>query len=656
MQYKLKILPDKKEINVNEDTDLLSAIAKAGIVINSSCAGQGTCGSCKVIIKSGKYAATPSSWISPEEEKKGYVLACQATLKGDLTVEIPQVTRMEEIQAVVEGMYTSAEDVLETKYTSSENLEQPKIAAKESIFPYFPIARKIHIKLSKPDLQDNIPDFERIKREITQHIGVEKNIRMNLPLLRALGKFLRHVDWDVTLSIVDHDNEFEIIHVEQGDTSKNAYAIALDIGTTTVAACLFNLATKEVVGTKATYNRQISFGDDVISRIIYAEGEKGLEKLTHSICETINGLLQSFETENNILRSDIIGMQVAGNTTMIHIFLGLEPYYIRREPYIPVVNFPPSVQAQDLCVKINQKGIISCVPGIASYVGGDITAGVLACGMYNTSGLSLLIDLGTNGEIALGNKEWLVAASCSAGPAFEGVGIKSGIRAIEGAIQRVEVAADGKSVKYSTIGDKKPKGICGSGLIDIPGEFLKKGIIDRSGKFVGKVNKGGFPLLRKNEDGEFEFVIVRAGDSATGSDIVITEADIENLMRSKGAVFLGIQVLLQEMSKEFKDIEKVYISGGFGTFLDIEKAIMIGLLPDLPKEKFMFIGNSAITGAKLCMISREARDKSKEIAGIMTYIELSVNPKFMNEYTSTLFLPHTNIELFPSVKKILKIK
>ncbi|MFN3966440.1 MAG: ASKHA domain-containing protein [Endomicrobiia bacterium] len=635
IMYKLKILPENIQIEVKEDTDLLTAIIKAGISIRSTCGGHGTCGTCKVKIKKGSYSTRPTHWITEEEKKNGYVLACQTQIKSDLEIEIPHETRIQKIQAV-------GEEISSFRETTLEFPEEKK-------YLFSPIAKKIFLKLPKPNLEDNIPDFERIKREITKNLK-EEEIKIEMPILRSLCHFIRQVNWELTVSIVELNNEIEIIQLEPGNTSGEIYGIALDIGTTTVVIYLVDLNTGSVLSAKATYNKQISFGDDIISRIIYSE-EKGIKKLNQAVCDTVNTIIDSIVKENKISKDKILAIQAAGNTTMTHLFLGIPPEFIRKEPYIPVTNFPQTVKASELGININPRGIISCLPGVASYIGGDITAGVLASGIEDSSEVSLLVDLGTNGEIVLGNKDWLISASCSAGPAFEGVGIKCGIRATDGAIQRIKIE-NGK-IEYSTISDKKPKGICGSGLIDIPAEFLKNGIINRAGKF--NLNEKNLKLyydrMRKNEDDEYEFVIVKKEETETEKDIVITESDISNLIRSKGAIFLGIYVLLQEMDIRFEDVKKIYISGGLGTYLDIEKAIFIGLLPDLPCERFNFIGNSSIKGAKMCLLSREARLKSKEIAKKMTYIDLSLNPKFMNEYTSTLFLPHTNIDLFPSVKK-----
>jgi uncharacterized 2Fe-2S/4Fe-4S cluster protein (DUF4445 family) len=612
-----------KTIETGKKANLLKVLRDNGIGIASSCGGKGTCGKCMVIIRSGKCAPSGPNILSGTNR----VLACQAEVTENIVIEIPPESR-----SITGEIFTPAETTAvygQTPYDSS--------------FSPSPLSRKAYIELEPPSGYNNMPDLEKIKSAL----GTDAEI--DLELLRNLDKLLRKYGWKFTAVLTKGACAEKLTAIEPGNTSGISYGIALDIGTTTVVAYLTDLDSGRVINAKAAYNRQISYGDDVITRIIYASEPDGLKKLNAAVLDTTNSLIEKLAKEENISQESIYSMQCAGNTTMMHLLFNVSPENIRKEPYVPVFNSSPFVTAEDSGIKINPRGVISCLPGVASYVGGDITAGVLACGMHDSTELSLLVDLGTNGEIVLGNSEWLLCCACSAGPAFEGVGIKCGIRAMKGAIQNVELA--GGAVKYGTIDNAPAVGICGSGLLDIPAEFLKKGIIDRAGKFTKSGEASG--LIRKNADDELEFVIVPAEKSATGADIVITEPDIANLLRSKGAVYLGIQVLLKHAGMNFGDIARAYISGGFGTYLDIEKAVIVGLLPDIPRERFSFIGNSSVKGAKLCLLSGEAREKAKSVSEKMTYVELSTDGSFMNEYTSTLFLPHTDLDLFPSVKKML---
>lgn len=665
IRYKIFFSPEKKEIVTDGKTDLFHLATDGGIYITSGCAGEGNCGRCKVIIRRGKYRTQPSRFLSEKEKKENYVLACQTYPESDLEIFIPPESGLKKWTLIKDGVYTAEELIQRGEYLK---------------WTFSPLARKIYLELPPPTLTDHFADWERIVREVKSRKDLhlqDHEIKISLPKLQKLAKFLRENQWKLTLALADNG---EIIDYEPQDTTARSYGLALDIGTTTVALSLIDLNRNEVLGARATYNQQMSFGDDVISRIIYAENETGgLEKLTRAVRETVNWLVGELVKEKGIEIEDILALEVAGNTTMNHLFLGLLPEYIRKEPYLPTAIFLPDLKAKEVGINIHPEGIVSFCPNVSSYIGGDVTAGILASGMDEKEELSLLIDLGTNGEMVLGNKDFLISAACSAGPAFEGVGIKSGIRAMEGAIENIQVSGDGRKVKYTTIGNKPPAGICGSGLVDAIAELFKNGFLDRNGKFVS----GSSPLIKENEEGK-EFLIVPAKETINKKDIVLTEADISTLIRSKGAIYLGASVLLEEMGYKFSDLKKIYLAGMFGTYLDIEKAILIGLLPDLlptfaqsnnttyesseqkllefprakvrglVKEKFVFLGNSAISGAKLCLLYGEAREKIKEIARKTTYLELSVNPKFMNEYSATLFLPHTNIDLFPSVKRMLK--
>ncbi len=555
-----------------------------------------------------------------------------------MEVEVPPESQLERMEILTEEL---KRERLAGLYTPVEEVEKAPEVAGERIFTHGPLSTKLYLELSPPTLEDNIGDIERLFREIRK----DRNIpimQMGLANIKRLPKILRESDWKVTVTLGDRNETCEVFLIEPGNTEEKNFGISLDIGTTTIVAYLIDLNHQRVLGAKASHNPQISFGEDVITRIIFAQEEGGLEKLHHAVVDVVNNLVYGLVQEHGLTLNDITGVVAAGNTTMIQLLLQVDPTFIRKEPYIPTANQFPVIRAIEAGIKIHPRGLLSCIPGVAGYVGGDITSGVLASGMDNFSLVSLFIDLGTNGEVVLGNKDWLVCCSTSAGPCFEGGGVKWGIRAMSGAIQKVEIK-DGR-VKASTIQGAKPRGICGSGLISLIGEMFKKCIIDKK----GEIQNG--PGVIEGEDGK-EFVIVKAGESAGGENIVITEADVKSIIHSKGAIYSGAEILLKSVGLNFDRLAQIIISGGLGTSLEIEKAIMIGLLPDLPLEKFSFIGNSAITGAKMCLLSREAMQRAEEIARKMTYVDLSTNPEFMNNYTASLFLPHTDISLFPTVKK-----
>ena len=383
--------------------------------------------------------------------------------------------------------------------------------------------------------------------------------------------------------------------------------------------------------------------------MILACGQTGLAPLTDAVIFTINSLIDSLVKKNKIKHSVITSLVFAGNTVMTHLLLGIEPCNIRTAPYIPVAARFPQFQADEVGLKANPRAFLHSVPCVSSYVGGDITAGVYACGMHDHHEISALIDVGTNGEIVIGNNEWLVCCSASAGPAFEGGGIKCCTKAILGAVEKIVI--DGDHVRYETIGNQKPVGVCGSAIIDGIAELLASGIIDQSGRFINLDH----PMVRVVDDVP-ELIVAPAGLTASGEPIVITEDDISNLIKTKGAVLAAVRVLLKTLEMDFMDLEKLYVAGGFGAHLDIEKAIFIGLLPDIPKERIRFIGNSSLAGARMSLLSARAFHRMEEIANRMTYIELSVHPDFMNEFIAALFLPHTDVELFPTVTGKLKEK
>jgi uncharacterized 2Fe-2S/4Fe-4S cluster protein (DUF4445 family) len=437
----------------------------------------------------------------------------------------------------------------------------------------------------------------------------------------------------------------EIVLVEPGDTSKSVFGLCFDIGTTTISGQLVDLNTKKVLGTKATYNKQATFGSDVITRIIYAQEEDGLEKLHHAVIDSMNEMIQELVQEHQIDLNDVICILCAGNTTMSHLLLRVDPTYIRKEPYVPVANFVPTIRAAEAGIRINPRGLLSCVPGISSYVGGDITSGVLSCGLDKGKDLGILIDIGTNGEIVLGNKEFLISASASAGPAFEGSGVTCGMRASKGAIQKAFINKEDFQVNYSTIGEIKPLGICGSGYIDIITEMLKNGILDKDGKIKAIKHK----RIRQNESGK-EFVVAFKEEADSTLDIVITEADIENIKRAKAAIYSATATLVKHMDLDFSKIKRIFVAGGFGTYLNIDNAISIGLLPDLDRKRFIFVGNSSLAGSRQILLSYDAMKKANDIARKITYFELSVDPGYMDEYVAALFFPHTDLSKFPTVK------
>lgn len=647
---KIIFYPDNKEIDVEIGTDIMEAAIASGVHINSPCGGKGVCGKCKIQIKQGQVEIKTTGLLTRDEIDAGFALACGTTVLTDIEVNIPPSSRLTEGQILTQEKRIEHLEMIVSKIEANGGEESYSFC---EVFSHSPLVRKLFLNIPPPTIEDHTSDLERVYREIIKVTGME-NISTSLSNIRLIPEKLRDNNWQVTALMGEKKGmgepcpykEGRLLSLEAGDTIHRNFGLAIDVGTTTVVVQLIDLNTGKIIDTEASYNRQTHYGADVITRIIFSRNKQGLDKLQQLIIDTINDLILALIESHKIQQNEIASIICAGNTTMLHLLLSINPSHIRLEPYIPVVNRMPLINADEIGIKINPHGLVACLPHVASFVGADITSGVLASGMYRNDEVSMLIDIGTNGEIVIGNKDWLVCCAASAGPAFEGGGIKAGMRAMEGAIQRVEIDPMNYTVQYNTIGGLKPIGICGSGLIDTLTEMLRAKIIDQSGNInVNLATK----RIRKTEDG-LEFILVQKEDSGILDDIVITQSDISNLIFSKGAIYTACVVLANKIGFAVNDIERIYIAGGFGNYLNIEKSVMIGLLPDINRDRFRFIGNSSLTGARFCLLSDKAMKIAEEIASRMTYIELSADISYMQEYTGALFLPHTDMSRFPSIK------
>ena len=619
---------------------MLRAAMKADVHVNASCGGEGYCGKCRVIVEKGEVKQKLQASLSQEEIKRGYVLACTATVESDADVRVPMETQLGDKSALtrrppipLKGYTLSAKDW-------AERLPQWELN---------PPTTKFHLILDPPTLEDNLSDAERIKRGLSKIAGM-KDVVVDFPMLSALPSVIRASSFDVTTTVLDRGQELRAVRLEKGDTSPRQAAIAVDLGTTTVSVQLIDLQTGQVTAEASDYNGQISYGEDVITRIIYSTRSTGLAKLQSAAVNTIWNLIQQVVEKTSTEFCSITHLCISGNTTMTHLLLGIDPRYIRVDPYIPPASNFPWIKASNIGIRIASGVYLRCTPCVASYVGGDIVAGVLASGMLNSEKLTLYIDIGTNGEMVLGNKDWLLACSCSAGPAFEGAGVKHGMRATRGAIEQVRINEVTKEPMIITVGNRRPIGICGSGLIDVLAELFLTGVIDERGKIEVDLDT---PRTRQ-APGWAEYVLVWADESGTNRDIVITDVDIDNLMRAKAAVYAGIQILLQEVGMDVDSLDEILIAGAFGRYLEIDKAIIIGLLPDVDTERLKFVGNGSLLGSYLMALSKNLITEGDRIASMMTYLELSTNPRFMDQYVSALFLPHTHVEEFPTVQRRLK--
>jgi uncharacterized 2Fe-2S/4Fe-4S cluster protein (DUF4445 family) len=627
----VRFLPADREVQVSTGTLLSEAAQQAGVDIQIPCGGQGRCGRCAVIVEEGPVRRLSTGRLARDDVAAGFALACQTAVEGDVLVTVPP---QERIERRLETSKRAREVELPFGYSLHD---QP--------------LRKYIVTLEPPSLEDQTDDWSRLKRELVRRYNLE-GVEISLPVVRRLGTALREGDWTVTV-VVELDNwqrpegPPRLIDVLPGEHLESLWAVAMDIGTTSNVVWLVDLISGRVMSQQADYNGQIARGEDVISRIIYAsKHENGGEELQQLVVDTFNRLLEQAAEERGISTDEIYKAVVAGNSTMLHLFAGIPPEPIRLMPFITSVNQLPPFEAWEVGLAINPAATVDCLPGIASYVGADITAGVLSSGMCdNEDRLTLFVDVGTNGEIVLGDCSWLIACACSAGPAFEGAGVVDGMRATAGAIEEVWIDPETYEATYRVIGDEKPRGLCGSGLISLMAEMFAAGVIDKSGNVNSEL-----PTNRVREgDHGTEYVVAWGDKSETGEDIVITDVDLDNLMRAKAAIYAGFSILARSVGLTLDAVEQVLIGGAFGQYINVEKAIQIGMLPDMPYESFQFLGNTSVRGAYMALLSRGMRRRVAEVGEMMTYLELSADNTFFDEFNAALFLPHTDASQFPSI-------
>jgi uncharacterized 2Fe-2S/4Fe-4S cluster protein (DUF4445 family) len=608
MNYTVKFLPDNKTVVVPSGTTISDAAHLAGCAtLHLPCGGRGTCGKCIVSLSQND--------IKPARD----VQACKTVIKSDCTITLPKPA-----------------DHSKSSLVADAAIEQ----LNASFDAFSPLCRSLVVTALQPVEGAVYSDKERLEKAICP--GPLRSYRK---ALTSLAFKLRENKGAVTVILSETSSGSELIDVISSKDSKNVYGISCDIGTTTVAVNLVNLIDGSLAASAVDYNGQISRGADVISRIDYARTPAKLDELRSLALETVNRLIAAACAAAAIPAESVYAMVVAGNCTMTHLVLGLPPKYIREAPYVPTVNKVPLLRAVDCSFSIHPDAPVLFSPGVGSYVGGDITSGLLCTEMIRTAeAVTLFIDIGTNGEIVIGNKEFLLTCACSAGPAFEGSGIACGMRADQGAIDSFIIDAAKGSIDYTVIGNGMPKGICGSGLISLLGELLAAGYIDRSGKITDSAGQS----RKRKIDGTHGLLLVPAPETEHHRDLVITEADIDNLIRTKAAIYAACDLMLSNAGLDFKVIDRVLIAGGFGKYIDLEAAIKIGLFPDIDRGRFSYLGNTSLAGATRALLSQRYRRLLDELSGKMTYIDLSAEPRYMEAYVAALFLPHTELEKFPS--------
>jgi len=602
----IKFLPSNHVVQVPVGTTILQAATAAGVQVESTCGGKGTCGKCKVQVLQESpsiTSLTEKSFLSASELAAGWVLACQHTLTQDTTV------RLQELRDV----YKRKTDLVGVVNTAVA-----------------PSVRKYPLILARPSVADQTPDWDRLLAALpVTGIAFSRSVAASLP------KTLRQAKFQVT-AVLDGNR---LLAVEPGDTSGRCYGVAIDIGTTTVVAYLMDLSKGTVVTSGAVTNPQQVFGADVISRITHAsKGPESLLQLQEKVIGGLNGIIAQLRQESGVSTEEIYQSVVVGNTTMTHLFLGIDPTFLAPAPFIPVFRQMVEVEARELGLNILGTGNVVVLPSVAGYVGADTVGVMLAAEADRLPGISLIVDIGTNGEMILTGKGRILTCSTAAGPAFEGAEIKYGMRATEGAIEGVSIDED---VELTVIAGGKARGICGSGLIDAIAEMLKVGVIEPSGRYANgpdqleKIPPLVRGRLRKTERAS-EFVLVWGKDSATGEDIVLSQKDIRELQLAKGAIMAGIMILLQEMGSSPQEIDRVLLAGAFGNYIKRESALGIGLLPSLPLVRITTIGNAAGDGARMSLVSTEERARAEILAQRAEHVELSTKKDFQVEFIKAL--------------------
>jgi uncharacterized 2Fe-2S/4Fe-4S cluster protein (DUF4445 family) len=633
---KIHFNPDNLEIVVDRGTNLLTAALAAGVHISASCGSLGICGTCKVKIESGSVKSSRTDKITQEEYDRGIRQACQCQVISDLSVIIPVESRVDRTVRARER--NRASGVIPTGWK------------------FNPPVKKYLLNLPPASLKDNATDYFRVMYGLNRSYNLP-DWPIDFEVLPKLTSVLRAKDWQVTVTMIASSDKppaqdfftYKIINVEAGDTRGQIYAIAVDVGTTNICAQLLDLVRGQIISEGIVPNQQIAHGDDCYKRIEFSRQPGGLNILQGEVVSSINQAIDKLLGQVRIDREHITYISSAGNTTMQHILVGFNPDNILKDPFIPVANFIPMLKACQIGINVPDHVYLFSSPNVSSLVGGDVVSGVIASGIQQRKKLSLFIDIGTSTEIAMGNSEWMVSAACSTTPVFEGIGIKNGMAAMPGAIQDITLDAR-LTPTFKTVCDIEPCGLCGSGLIAAIAELRMAGIIGADGKFKTGIKS---ERIRKTSGGT-EFVLLNAAQNSQGQDIVISQSDIDRIIPNKAAIYAATRSLSSSVNINLNDFEQVVLAGSMGNTLNIEKAIIIGLLPDIPKDKFVYLGNASLSGARLVTFSTDILDDSRTLAQMMTNVELNESNNYSNNYKSALALPHCNPTEFPSVTQKLK--
>ena len=625
--------PVVMEANVGDN--LLELARRGNVAIDAPCSGNGSCGKCRVQLLDGELDTIPSRHISEEDFKNGWRLSCNCKVAGDCTVLVPDIASAYKSRMKTADLSSPEEVAI---------FETAQRELKESGIVFENPFRAVTLAMSAPSEDDTMPDIERLTWAIQDALGVE---RVNVPfaVMVKLATVLREFDFHVTVKGRLDGSTFHCMEI-CGPDDQILVGCAIDIGTTTVTMVLVDLENGKILAKGSSGNGQIRYGADVINRIIQQSKPGGKENLRKAIVdETLSPIIRNLCRSAKCTPESILRLSVGANTTMNHLLVGVDADPVRMDPYIPSFFGWEGLLARDLKLPTNPLAPVVIAPNIGSYVGGDITAGTLASLIWDKDEMSLFIDLGTNGEIVFGNRDFLMSCACSAGPAFEGGDISCGMRATDGAVEACVIDKITMEPTLTIVGaaGQKCVGICGSGIIDIISELFRCGIINAKGLFV----RDGKRVLR-DAHGSGRYVLAFPEETETGREVSINEVDIDNFIRAKGAIFSAIDTLLQSVDMPVEAIDHVYVAGGIGSGINMKNAVNIGMLPDVELEKFSYIGNSSLTGAYAMVLSDQAIEKCAEVGANMTYLELSTYPGYMDSFVAACFLPHTDARLFPN--------
>ncbi|MFX1312236.1 MAG: ASKHA domain-containing protein [Promethearchaeota archaeon] len=629
--------PISRRIYLQEDKSFYEILTNLKIPIQTICGGSGTCGKCKILIQRGKEYLSPitdneKKFLTPDELKNGWRLACQTKVKK---------SHIEKLKSQSSPQFRV--------FLSNELLIQDLkilVTGPKKRTEILPAVKKIYIEVKKPTLENPIPDYERVLTDLlAQNKNLKKDIQIDYKILQDLPDVLRYNDHKITLTILNSKN---IIDCEFGDTTHDNFGIAFDIGTTTIVGYLINLINGKIYSVDSKLNSQTAYGEDVITRLTYIKNDKDKLKILNSILiNDLNDIINNTSSEANISPSQIYEASIVGNSVMHHIFLGLDPVNIGLSPFIPVIKKGLNIKAKDLKLNISNKGNVYTAPLIAGFVGADTIGVILSSQIEKEKELTLAIDIGTNGEIIIGNQKSLAVGSCAAGSALEGAHISDGMRAAAGAIEHIKINPKNLDISYTTIKNKEPIGICGSGLVDVIAEMLKSKILTRSGTF----NKQFLTHERFiKKDKNYEFILAKRNETSIGKEVTLTQNDIRQIQMAKAAFYSGSRIILQHLGGSLK-IKQVFLAGAFGNYINAKNAKFIGMIPDINDEKIFQIGNAAGIGAQYCLLNKNLRDKAEQLLNKIQYIEIAVKKDFQKEYAEAMYFPHLKLNLFPSLKE-----